>query len=79
MQTDQDQIESSIDAGPDPEWDWRRYDRFSFASISIRKDGSIDDPPDKLEETRAWMLDLLPKLKKVFDPRLAEILRELPE
>ena len=31
-----------------------------------------------LEETRAWMIDILPKLKEIFDPRLEKILKELP-
>ena len=70
-----DDVESSIDAGADSEWQWDRHDTLTFSTISIWKDGSIDDSPEKLEETRAWMLDLLPKLKEVFDPRLAEALR----
>ena len=69
-----EEIERSIDTGPAPNWTWFRYDNYSFSSICIRRDGSIDDPPEKLEETSEWMLDLLPKLKEVFDPRLAEIL-----
>ena len=71
----QEQIQECL-AG---EWHWRRHDPYFFSSISIRRDGSIDDCDEKLEETRAWMLNLLPKLKEVFDPRLAEILKELPE
>ena len=55
---------------------WDRY--LTFSSINIRRDGSIGDPPEKLEGTRAWMLDLLPKLKEVFDPRVADILSRLP-
>ena len=74
LKVDREEIERSIDAGPAPDWHWLRFDRFFFSSICIRRDGSIDDPPAKLAETRAWMLDLLPKLKEVFDPRLAEIL-----
>ena len=73
---DRKQIELSIDAGPDPEWSWRRYDSYLFSSINIRKNGSIDDLPEKLKETRAWMLDLLPKFKEVFDPRLEELLTQ---
>ena len=72
---ERDDVESSIDAGVDSEWQWDRHDTLTFSTINIRKDGSIDDPPEKLEETRAWMLDLLPKLKEAFDPRLAEVLR----
>ena len=61
------------------DWRWNRHNGQNFSSISMRRDGSIDDPQEKREETSAWMLCLLPKLKKVFDPRLAEILKELPE
>ena len=75
LQADRQQIESSIAAHPKPEWCWFRYNHNDFSSISIRKDGSIDDPPDKLKETRAWMLDLLPKLKEVFEPRLEKLLK----
>ena len=73
-------IEAAIDVDPAPEWHWRRHDRWTFSSASIRKDGSIDDPPEEQEQTRTWMLDLLPKFMRVFDPRVAKILdRELPE
>ena len=74
LKVDQEQIERSVDAGPHPEWQWLRYDRYAFSTINIRIDGSIDDSPEKLEETKTWMLDLLPKLKEAFDPRLAEAL-----
>ena len=67
-------IERSVDAGPAPDWHWLKHKNQMFSSICIRRDGSIDDPPEKLEETGAWMLDLLPKLKKAFDPRLTDIL-----
>ena len=66
LQTSKSEIEQFLHA----EWVWDRFEPYSFFTISIRKDGSIDDPFDKLEETRAWMLDLLPKLKEVFEPRL---------
>ena len=72
-----DDVESSIDADADPEWEWLRHDRYTFSSINVRRDGSIDDPPEKLEETRAWMLDLLPKLREAFDPGLERVLKEL--
>ncbi len=74
LAAERDDLESSIDVDADSEWHWDRHDTFTFSTINIRKAGSIDDPPEELEETRAWMLDLLPKLKKVFDPRLAEAL-----
>ena len=67
------EIEESLDA----ELVWGRFDSSSFFTIHIRKDGSIDDPPEKLEETRGWMLDQLPKLKDVLDPHLERVLKEL--
>ncbi len=69
-------VESSIDAGPCPDWHWNRHDSYFFSSISVRRDGSIDDPPEKLKQTRRWMLDLLPKFQKVFDPRVENILAD---
>ena len=74
LKADRDQIEASVDAGPNPDWRWSRHDRYFFSAISVRRDGAVSDPPAKLEETRAWMLDLLPKFKAVFDPRLKKIL-----
>ncbi len=70
LQEHREQIEMCLTA----EWHWRRRDNYTFSSINIRTDGSIDDPPEKLKETRAWMLEHLPKFKEIFDPRLAEAL-----
>ncbi|MYB48258.1 MAG: DUF4268 domain-containing protein [Dehalococcoidia bacterium] len=77
LKVDQQQIQQSVNAGPDPDWQWLSRDRDAFSTINVKIDASIDDPPEKLEETRAWMLDLLPKLKEAFDPRLERILKEL--
>ena len=76
LEAEKDQIESNIEADPDPDWSWRRHNRHTFSSINIRKDGSIDDPAYRLKETRDWMLDLLPKLKELFDPRISSIIAE---
>ncbi|MCY4455992.1 MAG: DUF4268 domain-containing protein [Chloroflexi bacterium] len=57
-----------------PEWRWRRYDRWAFHSISIRRDGAIHDSREELEEIRAWMFDHLLNFKAVFDPRIKAIL-----
>ena len=70
------EIESRIATSPGDEWHWLRHNPHLFCSISVRKDGTIDDPPDELAQTRDWMLDLLPKLKQVFDPRVKQILEE---
>ena len=52
-----------------------RFNGAASSQIGFSRPGSIDDSPDKLEETRAWMLDLLPKLKEVFEPRLESLLK----
>ena len=75
LQTDREAIESSIDPDPHSRWEWLRFNGAAFSQIGFSRPGSIDDPPDKLEETRAWMLDLLPKLKEVFEPRLKKLLK----
>ena len=74
LKSDRIPIEQSVVAGPEPDWRWHRYDNFTFSTISIRRRASIDDPPAELEETRAWMVNLLPKLKSAFDPHLKKIL-----
>ena len=61
---------------PVPEWSWRRNDPFYFFSISVARDGSILDS-ERHEEIRAWMLDQLPHLKAVFDPRVSTILKRI--
>ena len=70
-------IEARIATGPGQEWHWHKYPAYAFSSINIRRDGSIDDPPEKLEETRKWMLCMLPKLKEVFGPLVEDILKDL--
>ena len=75
LKVDREEIEQGVDAGRAPDWRWYKPGgRYAFATIGIWREGSIDDPPEKLEETRAWMIDLLPKLKEVFDQRLADVL-----
>ena len=75
LQTDREAIESSIDPDPHSRWEWLRFNGAAFSQIGFSRPGSIDDPQGKLEETRAWMLDLLPKLKEAFEPRLQKLLK----
>ena len=75
LRTEQRDIESSV--ATRGEWRWDRYSPYSFATIGVFADGSIDDPPEGLEATRAWMLDLLPKFKTAFEERTAGLLAEL--
>ena len=58
--------------------EWHRFQAYTFFTVNLRREGAIDDPPEKLRETRAWMIDQLPKLKEIFDPRLEKLLEELP-
>ena len=73
LRKQQEQIEECLKA----DWHWQRWDNYTFSSINIRRDGSMDDPQEKLEEIRAWMLEYLPKLKEVLDPHLERVLKEL--
>lgn len=73
------ELEAALSIDPAPEWHWYRHDRWSFSSISVRKDGSIDDPPERRDETRRWMFALLPKLKDLFEPHVAQILANGPD
>ena len=73
-----DQIESSFLVSYDLDWHWCKHDnkRDRFSSINIRKEASINDSEEKHQETRSWMVELLPKFKEIFEPRIAEILAE---
>ena len=43
-------------------------------TIGVWRDGSLDGSEEQLEETREWMFHYLLKFKKVFDPRIEEII-----
>lgn len=47
--------------------------------ITLFGDGtvSMDDSPEKLAEVRNWMIESLPRLKNVLDPRLERVVGEL--
>ena len=77
LEADRAQIEQDFDAGPEPTWVWNGKNRFGWCSVSIRTEGSVHDPLERLEATRAWMLDHLPRFKEFFDPRVSTILQEL--
>ena len=55
-----------------------RHDRDGFCTINLTRDYcSIDDLPEKLDETREWMAEYLPKLEEVLEGRLGRALAEL--
>ena len=77
LHADRAGIEAELPALDGSAWSWLRHDAYTFSSINVRRDGAIHDPPDRLAETREWMLYMLPQLRAVFDPRLAAILEGL--
>ena len=42
-------------------------------NVGLRRDGSIDDPPEQLEDIT--MLHHFFRLREVFDPRLEQVLK----
>ena len=68
LQEDSQKIEASIDA----EWGWRRLSD-NIYNVGLRRDGSIDDPPEQLEDIRIWMLHHLFRLQEVLNPRLEQV------
>ena len=72
-------IEAAVNIGGGSNWAWHRSDPWGFASISARRDGSIDNPPEMHDETRQWMRELLPQFKDVFEPQVARIINNTPE
>ena len=75
LKAQEQEIESTIDAQGNMYW--APFNPFSFSTIGFSRDASIDDSPEKLEETRTWMLDLLPRLKDVFEERVRRLLTKL--
>ena len=63
----------------DSELHWFDGDRRNGPNVSLITCGSIDDPPERLAEIRAWMLETLTRFREVFDPRLNDILADLEE
>ena len=53
--------------------DWERLDDSKASRISVRRQGSIDDNPDTLEELQDWMVEKLLDFKRVFGPKLQEL------
>ena len=51
-------------------FEWERLDEKRASRIAIYRQGAIDDNEETLAEIRAWMIDRLLKMKKVFSKRL---------
>lgn len=62
---------------PDGELRWHPRGSRHFAEIKLVREASINDPPEKLAETRAWLEDTRVKFREVFKPRVEKILAEM--
>lgn len=74
LENNEPQLEKEIDA----KWYWSSRGNARYDSLGISTEGSIDDPPEKLEQHKAWLLEHLLKLKDVLHPRLERIMDEAP-
>ncbi len=63
-------LERELDGGI--KWIGRRGRRSQF-SLGISKEGSIDDSDEKIDDTRDWMLEYIPKFMDAVNPRLEKI------
>ena len=53
--------------------EWRRLENRRASGISVLRPGSIDDNQETLEEISRWMIDRLLAFRRVFGPRLPEL------
>ena len=58
-------------------WFWERLGNWHCFELDIDMEGSIDNPPGKPNEIWAWVLEKLPRLKGILDPRLEELLANI--
>ncbi len=68
---------ANIEAELGEELEWIRQEKLQ---ILLRgEEASIDDPPERLDKIRNWLLVHLQNLMQVFQPRLKEIISQPPE
>ena len=63
-----------IESGLDQALDWQRLENRRACRIALDRPGSIDDDAATLAEIQDWMIRNLLEFKRVFDPRLAEVM-----
>ena len=59
------------------EIDWDKPNRGRSQGIQVLSTGSLEDPPERQDEVRKWMLDAIVALKDALDWRLQEIITDL--
>ena len=65
---------TEIEADLGYDLDWQRLENRRACRIALARSGSIDDSPEALTEIRGWMVDNLLSFKRVFGPKLAELI-----
>ncbi|CAA9267652.1 MAG: hypothetical protein AVDCRST_MAG93-2488 [uncultured Chloroflexia bacterium] len=62
-----------IEAAFGEELEWERTDNRRFSRVALYRQGSIDDPPEMLEDIRSWAIKRLLRFKQVVGPRAAAL------
>lgn len=71
-----DQLHAASEAiaaelGESPEWE--RLEDWVTSRVAVYRDGSIDSPAQQLDQLRHWAVDLLPKFRNAFAPRITAL------
>ncbi len=57
---------------------WERLEDIQRSKIYVTQPGSLDDPPESLDELRRWGADRMLRLRRVFGPRAKALELPLP-
>lgn len=63
-----------IEAEFGDELEWQRLDNRRASRIAHKREGSIDDPKETLEDIEDWAVDMLLRFKRVIGPRVAALM-----
>ena len=72
LQEDKEAIESELAES----LKWDRLDNRKASRIAVVRPGSIDDDEEMLGEIHDWMVEKLLAFKRVFGPRLDELVQQ---
>ncbi len=67
---DRDAVDAGV--GLPLEWDRHNYDRLA-SRVFAGRPGTINSSPEELEEFKQWAVDLLPRFRDAFEPRIATL------
>ena len=68
---------NAIESGTGSSLEWERLDESKASRIGIVRRGTIDDGEESLEEIQSWMIQNLLEFKRVFGPRLDNLIPQL--